>query len=345
MAYKYDSDLEFLKRLSSSDLKDLFDVLVYAEDGQKRDTQELTDSEEYKKHGDNYAQYTERIAEELQYYGGNSFANLFRGEGVLYKKILCDVCDHLKVNYNEKSDTTLIEQNMLAKILEKRLEEMSDEEKREVGRELDIKNIDSLSKQALSTAFLGLLKTDDFHAYQLTTSIANAVAGKTLGGGLKAVAGKMVLTKTLGILAGPIGWAITGALVSVSLAGPAYGVTVPACFVVAALRKKLKAEQEARLKAEQEARLKAEQEARLKAEQEARLKANKTKKMWYLAIIFLISLAILAVFFIKKEHQSNNNASNSQPSAIQKIDTKNPNSKNHKKSNSHSKAQNQAQKQ
>ncbi len=31
MAYRYDSDLEFLKRLSSNDLKDLFDVLVYDE--------------------------------------------------------------------------------------------------------------------------------------------------------------------------------------------------------------------------------------------------------------------------------------------------------------------------
>ncbi len=179
MAYKYDSDLEFLKRLSSSDLKDLFDVLVYDKDGEKRFTEGLTLSEEYKRHGDNYAKYAERIAEKLQHYGGNTFANLFRSEGVLYKKILCDVCDHLKVNYNEKSETSLIEQNMLAKILEKRLEEMSDEEKREVSRELDIKNIDSLNKQALSTAFLGLLKTDDFHAYQLTTSIANAVAGKT----------------------------------------------------------------------------------------------------------------------------------------------------------------------
>nr|WP_212869237.1 hypothetical protein [Helicobacter pylori] len=58
--------------------------------------------------------------------------------------------------------------------------------------------------------------------------------------------------------------------------------------------------------------------------------------MWYLTITLLIGLAILAVFFIKREHQSSNN----QPSTIQKIDAKNPNSKNHKKSNSHSKAQN-----
>ncbi|GAA6981043.1 hypothetical protein ID0084_06770 [Helicobacter pylori] len=89
---------------------------------------------------------------------------------------------------------------------------------------------------------MGLLKTDGFHSYQLTTSIASVVAGKTLGHGLKAVASKMVLKKTLAILAGPIGWVITGALVSINLAGPAYRVTVPACFVVAALRKKLKAE-------------------------------------------------------------------------------------------------------
>ncbi len=68
--------------------------------------------------------------------------------------------------------------------------------------------------------------------------------------------------------------------------------------------------------------------------------ANEANKTWYLAIIFLVGLAILAVFFIKREHQSSNNPSNSQPSAIQKIDAKNPNSKNHKKSNSHSKTQN-----
>lgn len=76
----------------------------------------------------------------------------------------------------------------------------------------------------------------------------------------------------MGILAGPIGWVITGALVSVNLAGPAYRVTVPACVLVATLRLKLKAERE----------------------------ANKTKKMWYLAITFLIGLAVLAVFSSKE---------------------------------------------
>ncbi len=110
----------------------------------------------------------------------------------------------------------------------------------------------------------------------------------------------------MGILAGPIGWVITGALVSINLAGPAYRVTVPACVLVATLRKKLKAEQEARLKAERE--------------------ANKTKKMWYLAITFLIGLAVLAVFFIKGKHHSSNDPSNNPKSGVENL--KNPSHKN-----------------
>lgn len=132
--------------------------------------------------------------------------------------------------------------------------------------------------------------------------------------------GKVALKKTLGILAGPIGWVITGALVSVNLAGPAYRVTVPACILIAALRLKLKAEQEARLKAEQERLEQAKRLAKQKAEREA----NKTKKMWYLVIAFciLIGLAVLAVFYMKGKHQSSNNPK----SGVEKL--KNPSHKN-----------------
>ncbi len=87
------SDLEFLKRLSSNDLKDLFDALVYDKDGEKRFTEGLTLSEEYKRHGNDYAKYPTRIAEELQCYGANSFASALRGTGVLYREILCEVCN------------------------------------------------------------------------------------------------------------------------------------------------------------------------------------------------------------------------------------------------------------
>ncbi|GAA7318693.1 DUF3944 domain-containing protein [Helicobacter pylori] len=88
MAYRYDSDLEFLKRLSSNDLKDLFDVLVYDEDGALRMNEELTDSTEYKRCGSDYAKYPRRIAEELQCYGGNTFINFLETKGS-YTKRFC----------------------------------------------------------------------------------------------------------------------------------------------------------------------------------------------------------------------------------------------------------------
>lgn len=243
-----------------------------------------------------------RIAEELQCYGGNSFANFFRNEGVLYKEILCDACDHLKVNYNEESPTSLIEQNMLSKLLKDSLEKMSGREIKELCDGLGMTNIDKVigeNKQVLIASVLTLFKAGGSHSYALAVSVADAMVRQTLGHGLSSVVGKVALKKTLGILAGPIGWVITGALVSINLAGPAYRVTVPACVLVATLRKKLKAEQEAE-------------------------QANKTNKAWYLVIVFciLIDLDVLAVFFIKGKHQPNNNPK----SGVEKL--KNPSHKN-----------------
>ncbi|GAA8002733.1 hypothetical protein JP0554_00570 [Helicobacter pylori] len=68
--------------------------------------------------------------------------------------------------------------------------------------------------------------------------------------------------------------------------------------MIATLRLKQKAEQEAKQKAERERLEQAKRLAKQKAEREA----NKTKKMWYLVIAFciLIGLAILAVFSSKE---------------------------------------------
>ncbi len=240
MAYRYDRDLEFLKQLESSDLLDLFEVLVFGKDGEKRHNEKLTSSIEYKRHGDDYAKYAERIAEELQYYGSNSFASFIKGEGVLYREILCEACNKLKVNYNKKSDTTLIEENMLSSILQKSLEKMSDEEIRELCDELGVKNTNKLGKQALSTAALTLFKMGGFKSYQLALIVANAVIKAIFQRGLS-LGANAALTRGLSILTGPVGWIITGVWTAIDIAGPAYRVTIPACIMVATLRLKAQA--------------------------------------------------------------------------------------------------------
>ncbi|GHP44037.1 hypothetical protein JP0042_04960 [Helicobacter pylori] len=94
--------------------------------------------------------------------GAISFANFFRGEGVLYKEILCDACDHLKVNYHEESETSLIEKNMLSKLLKGSLEKMSGREIKELGHELGMTNINKMigeNRQVLGASVLTLFKT------------------------------------------------------------------------------------------------------------------------------------------------------------------------------------------
>ncbi|MFP6031582.1 DUF3944 domain-containing protein [Helicobacter pylori] len=239
--------MAFLKQLSSNDLKDLFDALVYDKDGTLRMNEKLTNSTEYKRYGSDYAKYAERIAEELQHYGANSFASALRGTGVLYREILCEVCNKLKVNYNKKSDTTLIEENMLSSILQKSLEKMSDEEIRELCDELGVKNTNKLGKQALSTAALTLFRMGGFKSYQLALIVANAVIKAIFQRGLS-LGANAALTRGLSILTGPVGWIITGVWTAIDIAGPAYRVTVPACVLVATLLLKIESRMRNKIK-------------------------------------------------------------------------------------------------
>ncbi len=112
---------------------------------------------------------------------GNTFINFFRNEGVLYKEILCDACDHLKVSYNEKSSTSLIEQNMLSKLLKDSLERMSKKDLEELYHELGMTNINKMiseNKQLLITSVLTLFKAGGSHSYALAIAVADAMVKK-----------------------------------------------------------------------------------------------------------------------------------------------------------------------
>ncbi|GAA7127198.1 hypothetical protein HpBGD38_03250 [Helicobacter pylori] len=123
----------------------------------------------------------------MQCYGGNTFINFFRNEGVLYKEILRDACDYLKVSYNEKANTSLIEQNMLAKLLKDGLERMSKEDLEKLLHELGTTSIDKMigeNKQILIASVLTLFKAGGSHSYTLAIAVADAMVRKTLGHGL-----------------------------------------------------------------------------------------------------------------------------------------------------------------
>ena len=235
MPYTYDADLEFLGECTDEELKNLAEVLIYDKDGETCFNESITNSDDYKRYGTKYSKYWKVIAGELQEFGGNSFANLFRGNGVKYDEVLSDVLDKMKVSYNKSSHIINKEDALIEKIFSDMLEDMPEEKKMELVKDMDLK-VTGFGNQAIMAAIQAGIKAGGFLSYQITVIVANYIARLLLGRGLT-LATNATLTRELSFLIGPIGWAVTGVWNAFDITGPAMRVTLPACVIVASLRK------------------------------------------------------------------------------------------------------------
>ena len=209
----------------------LDEVLIYYKYCEKRFTESITTSDEYKTYGRRYSKYWKLIAGELQEFGGNSFVNLFRGNGVKYDEVLNDVLDKIKVSYNKSSNILTKEDKLIEKIFSDMLKDMPEE----LVKDMDLK-VTGFGSQAIMAAVQAGLRAGGFLSYQITVIVANYVARLVLGRGLT-LATNAALTRGLSFLIGPIGWAVTGIWTAFDIAGPAMRVTLPASVIVACLRK------------------------------------------------------------------------------------------------------------
>lgn len=239
MAYQNDTDLDFLSQCDNELLGVLVEILT-KDKGEERLTENLTASEGYKRYYPNHARYWRDIAESYQRFGGNTFVNMVRGGGVLYREILCDVCDKLKVNYDSKAAIEHIEMQLLNKFLSDALQTMTTEQLKEVSKDLGLKNVTSFTPQSVTMALQAAIRVSGFKAYQCAVIIANALAKVVLGHGLSFGANAM-LTKVTSLFAGPIAWVITGLWTALDIAGPAYRVTIPATIQIACMRQMMNA--------------------------------------------------------------------------------------------------------
>lgn len=140
MIYRNDSDLEFMKEISRSDLDPLVQLLIKDNEGYERLTEELTSEERYKKHSPNHHEYWDLIAAEIQCFGANSLAKIIRGgKGVLYREVLSDVCKKMKLEFNDNDSIESIEMKLMLKILTSSIKDMSQEDLKEVVEDLDLK--------------------------------------------------------------------------------------------------------------------------------------------------------------------------------------------------------------
>ena len=184
-------------------------------------------------------QYGEKIrrliVHEMQLFGGNSIINLFRQHGVVYDEIVSDVLAHLGGSFNKTESVESKELKIIEKVMTQAWEKMSESERAEVQRDLGLPT--GAGPTALA-ALQAAVKLGGFASYKVSLYMVNALAKALLGRGLSFAANATV-TRTLGVIAGPIGWAVTGIWTAYDLASPAYRVTVPCVLLIAYIRQKL----------------------------------------------------------------------------------------------------------
>ncbi|HCR1907646.1 TPA: DUF3944 domain-containing protein [Enterobacter kobei] len=234
--YRDDVDLQFLGRCENEDLDLLVSLVTHdPRDKSLRWTETLSGSDNYKRFHPAHRNYWQEIAAEIQTFGASSIASMFRcGKGVLYREVLCDVCDHAGVKYKKEEATETIELSLLMKMLEKSLSEMSPADLREfadsMGTELTAPTV-PLILMAIQTA----VRSSGFAAYRLSVVMLSTLAKVVLGRTLPIVT-YLTLTRSISVLAGPVGIALSTGWLIADMAGPARRVTVPACLLVACLR-------------------------------------------------------------------------------------------------------------
>jgi uncharacterized protein YaaW (UPF0174 family)/signal recognition particle receptor subunit beta len=180
-----------------------------------------------------------KVADHLRKMGSNDIATLFRGEGVPYDEIVLDVGRKLNAEVRESFSVQTNEEKILMKMFEGALENMSENEKRELFRSMGLKEKEFPTGSAATIVAQLVANYSGFAVYRTSLVVANMVSRALLGQGL-AFATNATLTRSIGVMLGPIGWIASGLWLAVDLAGPAFRKTVPAVVHVAMLRQMIR---------------------------------------------------------------------------------------------------------
>lgn len=161
------------------------------------------------------------LVRELQHFGGNTFVNLFRRNGVSYSEIVDDVASHLKMKVPATASVEEKEALIINCVFTSSWKKMSDDERRQILRGMGISASASL----------------DIPVWQKAALVANGLAQTTAGKVLPLIAG-LGIGRVLGVLTGPVGLAITGLYTAYDISNPAFRVTLPCVVQIAWIRLK-----------------------------------------------------------------------------------------------------------
>ncbi|HEY9267960.1 MAG TPA: ubiquinol-cytochrome C chaperone family protein [Methylotenera sp.] len=200
------------------------------------------------------------ISYEIRRFGGNTLANLYRdartslfghtnplssaldkilpdsNAAIDYQEVVIDIASKLKTNYSKGDSVLSLEDAILGKLLSDSFAKMTPEERKAVLDELGVRDL-SMLKPGATAAAIAAGKFAGFATYKIALIVANAISRALLGKGLTFATNAM-LTRTIGVVLGPVGWVITGLWTIADMASPAYRVTVPCVVQLAYMRQK-----------------------------------------------------------------------------------------------------------
>lgn len=225
----YDPDLTpILRSATDEELMPLVDYLL------KKASNSIDIDPIYQAHPNKPHLYADLIADEIRAMGGNSIVNFFRGEGVSYHEVVCDVAKKLKIRYDKTQSVEEIEEYILYKILSDSWDKMSNADKEQFLMTTPIGTSNKFNVATMT--FQTLVQLGGFKPYQIAVIVANAAAKSILGHGLQ-FATNAGLTHYLSVFAGPVGWTLSGIWLAINLAGPSYKTTIPCVIQIAMIRK------------------------------------------------------------------------------------------------------------
>ena len=231
-----DRDLSFLAHCDNSELQKLCDILTHDQNGHLRLTEHLTSKEVYL---ENYPEQMQSlapaIADELLRFGSNSIATALRyNTPDSYETVVRRVCRQMKVKVGKYDNVATMEYALLEELCESGLKSLTLEELRTVADQLDIP-AKGLTKQAIAAAILAAMRISPIFFRRVAVSMTYEFLSFVIGRGV-AVAGARSLQRSLGVLAGPLGWIILTGWTAWDIASPAYRVCIPAVIQVALMR-------------------------------------------------------------------------------------------------------------
>ena len=229
-AYRPDPDLyDVLAKANREELQIVHDIVA------QPITEMLTIKKDYKLNHPKHEQYVDLLEFEARANGGNTIANFFRGgEGPAYRVISRDVAKSVGAPFHHDQDIAVIEAAILSAILAKAVEELTEEQKRIVLAIVGKPNLSFLGGASV-LAFQAVFRAGGFASYQLMLIVVNTIVKAMLGRGLP-LAANTVLTRSMSVVVGPLGLAVSALVTAIQVAGPAYRVTIPVVVYVAMLR-------------------------------------------------------------------------------------------------------------